>query len=485
MASRFSWFGIDFGTTNSAAFSLTGMGLNSIVPIHYGDDEGRPFPSVVAIHKQTGEVVIGREAKNQHNALLETHHYISSIKSIIDTDEKWIVGDKIWTPEDITAQILISLKKRVEDNSDNELKDAVMAVPVGFSAEKKSHLRNAARKAGIDVKMFVSEPTAAFCSNYSELRGCKNVAVFDWGGGTLDVVILAVNDGEVREIAANGMKFAGNDIDENFAERMHANFMRKQNGNLAFSELDPFTRDLLIVKCEEAKCAFEDEDVVRIFLNKYGAMGAVSESMDYDAFAEMVEPAVNQAVECLLKTISKAGLNKANIDRILCVGGSSRLRPLQDKLNEIFGKDMILYPEKVMWDIAKGAALISTRESGYKLSKSIGLQLSDGSYFPLINAEQELPCEELSLTLGVTDQESEGIKEARFIFTDSDSDTDRDLYAPLVIPLRGFEDERIKLSCYIDQDNVFKAKIGSTRTHDSCDRVWCYENLKISFHLED
>ena len=485
MASKFSWFGIDFGTTNSAAFSLTGTGLDLIVPIHYGDDEGRPFPSVVAIDKKTGEIIVGRDAKNRHNELLETHHYISSIKSIIDSDEKWVVADKVWTPEDITSQIFISLKERVENNNDNELNEAVIAVPVGFSAEKKSHLRNAARNAGINVKMFISEPTAAFCSNYSELRSCKNIAVFDWGGGTLDVVILSVNDGEIREIAANGMSFAGNDIDENLAERMHAVFMRNHKQAIPFSDLEPSTRDLLIVKCEEAKCAFEDEDVVRISLNKYDSFGAVSEYMDYDTFAEIIEPAVNNAVECLMKTISQADFNTKNIDKVLCVGGSSRLRPLQEKLNEIFGKEKILYPERVMWDIAKGASIISTRESGYKLSKSIGLQLSDGSYFPLVNAEQELPCEEFCMTLGVTDQGEDGLKEARFIFTDSDKDANRELYTPVVIPIRGFEDERLKLSCYIDQDNVFKAKIGSTRIHDSRDRVWCYENLKISFYLED
>ena len=179
MTSKFSWFGIDFGTTNSAAFSFTGVDENSIVPIHYGDDEGRPFPSVVAINKETGEVICGREAKEQRNTLRGTHAYFSSIKSIIDSDQTWTIAGKIWSPEDIASEILKALKKRVERNSDNVLDEAVMAVPIGYSAAKKQHLRNAAKKAGINVKMFISEPTAAFCSNYSELCACKNVAVFD------------------------------------------------------------------------------------------------------------------------------------------------------------------------------------------------------------------------------------------------------------------------------------------------------------------
>ena len=126
MGSKFSWFGIDFGTTNSAAFSFTGSDEKTLLPIHYGDDEGRPFPSVVAIDKSTGEVIAGREAKDQRNALQETHEYFSSIKSIIDSDQKWIIAGKTWTPEDVASEIFKALKKRVERDNDNNMDEVVV-----------------------------------------------------------------------------------------------------------------------------------------------------------------------------------------------------------------------------------------------------------------------------------------------------------------------------------------------------------------------
>lgn len=485
MSSKFSWFGIDFGTTNSAAFSFTGMDEKSINPIHYGDDEGRPFPSVVAIDKTTGEVICGREAKDQRHELQGTHMYFSSIKSIIDSDEKWVIAGKEWTPEDIAAEILKALKARVERGSDNVMDEVVMAVPVGYSARKKAHLRNAAKKAGIKVKMFISEPTAAFCSNYQELCACKNVAVFDWGGGTLDVVVLKIDNGNISEMSAEGMAFAGNDIDNKLASKMHSRFMRNKPTPIPMEDLPATSLDQLLSKCEKAKCDFEDEDVVALTMNRYGSFGAVRDSIEYDYFSLLIEQDIENAVNCLKTAIKKAGLNMSSLDRILCVGGSSKLRPLREKLTTVFGEDMLLYPDKVMWDIAKGAALIATKNGGYTLSKSIGMELSDGSFFPLFKVGQPVPCEELNLTFSVTEQAEDSLRDARFIFTDSDKPEEREVYEPFILPLRGFSDEYIQLACYIDQDNVFKLKVSSNRVSETRSKVWHYEGLKVSFHIED
>ncbi len=485
MDSKISWFGIDFGTTNSAAFSFTGAQKDDFFPIHYGDDEGRPFPSIVAINKSTGEVITGREAKDKKNFLLETHEYFSSIKSILDEDCTWKFAGKVWTPEDIASEIFLALKKRIEKGNDNIIDEAIVAIPIGFSSVKKGHLRNAANKAGIKIKMFISEPTAAFCSNYSQLKHCKNIAVFDWGGGTLDVAVINVESGHVRELATSGMSFAGDDIDRKLAEKMHVRFSKGKTPIIAFDDLDPITKDQLLTKCEKAKCDFEDEEVVSISINKYATFGAVRDSIEYDYFSLLIENDINNALNCLNEAISKAGLNNASIDCILCVGGSSNLRPLQDKLNEIYGEELVYYPEKVMWDIAKGAAITSTRHDGYKLSKSIGMILSDGSFFPLLHEGQKIPCEEFTMTLGIVQHNENGKSEARFIFTDDQNVERREFTHNFVVPLRGLMDESVLLSCYVDPDNVFKLKVGTNRMLEHSFKVWVYDNLKVSFCIEE
>lgn len=481
---NYSWFGIDFGTTNSAAFSFTGVDKDSIIGIHYGDDEGRPFPSVVAIDKKTGEIVTGREAKDKRNVLVETHEYFSSIKSIIDSRKVWEIAGKTWTSEDIASEIFASLKNRIERDGNNPITEAVVAVPVEYSPTKKGHLRNAAKKAGIDIKMFMSEPTAAFCSNYSKLKNHTYIAVFDWGGGTLDIAVLKSEDGHVKELATESMKFAGNDIDRKLAEKFHSRFTRGAEHVISFNELDAVTKDQLLVKCEKAKCDFEDEDIVSISINKYGKYGAVRESMDYEYFALLIENDIENAVKCLEKSIKQAGLNISNIDCILCVGGSSKLRSLKEKLCTIYGEDLIYSPNRVMWDIARGAAITSTREGGYKLNKSLGMILSDNSYMPLVHKGQKIPCEELNLTMGTVDQSDKGNKEARFVFTDAERSEQQDFIENFVLPLRGFIDENIHLSCYIDQDNVFKLKVGSNKMLESSYRTWSYDKLKVNFSIE-
>lgn len=480
MAKNYSWFGIDFGTTNSAACSFTGTNQETIVPIFYGDDEQRPFPSVIAVNKKTGEIITGRDAKSRRNQLLGEYEYFSSIKSIIDSPNTWEIAGKTWTPEDVAAEILRAIKTRVEKGTSVALSEAVIAVPNGFSAAKKTHLRNAAKKAGIDVKMFISEPTAAFCSNYNELKSCKNVAVFDWGGGTLDVTVLKVENGEVSEMASCGMMFAGDDIDRKFAQKIHTRFMRGKTPSISFDELDPITKDKLLTQCERAKCDFEDEDVVSISILKYGSYGPVRDSVDYDYFALLLEDDVNNAMRCLEEALQKAGLNKATLDCILCVGGSSKLRPLRERLYEVYGEDTVYYPDKVMWDIAKGAAISSSRASTFCSNQDIGLILSDGEFFPLLRKGQAIPCQEFEVNFAITDKENY----AKFVFTDSKHKDKRTFSETVLHRTRGFLGEHFIVKCYVDQDYIFNVAIRSSEAYKDKFIVWKYNQLKIYYKIE-
>lgn len=483
MGQEINWFGIDFGTTNSAVVSYTGLEGKDIHVIHYGDGASRPLPSFVAIHKTNGEVVTGRKAKENLN-LSEDYEIFMSIKSIIDQECTWEIAGKEWTPVDIAAELFKGLKASVKDRTDVDMQKVVLAVPIGFSADKRNKLRKAAALAGIDITTLISEPTAAFCSHYAELKRYKNIAVFDWGGGTLDVVILKVEDGQVFEIASDGISLAGNDIDRKLAEKIHMRVARKKNSELSFDEMDAQSRGKLLAACERAKCNLSDEDIVKIQMAKYGELGPFIEKIEYDYFNLLTEQEVTAATECLRDTIKLAGLNKASLDCILCVGGTSRLRGLQERLIGEYGEDMLIFPRKAMWDIAEGAAVVATRPGCYTLNKSIGLLLSNGDYFPLLSEGQRLPCEENHLTLGVVESNEKGNIDARFVFTDDEKENKRTFVDYLSVPLRGFSDEIMRLSCYVDTDMIFKLKISSNRRPDNVFRVWKYDKIKVSYDIE-
>lgn len=479
MNNQYSWFGIDFGTTNSAASSMTGDMKSNVQQINYGDDEGRPFPSLVAINKSTGQVITGREAKVRRNELEGDYQYFSSIKTIIGTNKKYHIAGKDWTPIDIAAEIFKGLKNKI--GTQHDCREAIVAVPVGFTADKKKNLREAAKRAGIEIKMFVSEPTAAYCSNYALLQGYTNVAVFDWGGGTLDVAVLHIEKGQVHELATDGMNIAGDNIDRKMAEKMHLSFCKKAGILKAFEDVDDVSKDLLLEKCEDAKITFsDDEDMVRINLFKYDEFGLVRGTMEYDYFAELIEPEIDQAMMCLSNAIEKSGLNVANLDCILCVGGSSKLRPLRDRLVEEYGEELLYYPPKVMWDIAKGASIISMTSGQYRLNHPIGLILSDGEFYSLIPAGQQLPCREKTLNLAIINDE----KHAKFVFTDAKDEKKRSFTQNVTVPAGGFLEEQFELSCFIDEDNLFRMRIRSTRFMKKVLYTWTYDRLKVFYELE-
>jgi molecular chaperone DnaK len=482
MGKEISWFGIDFGTTNSAVSSMTGASKANCVQINHGDDLGRPFPSIAAIHKKTGEVITGRDAKERRNELSTEYEYFSSIKTIIASKEKYEVGGKTWTPVDIAAEIFKGLKANIEKRA-HECKEAIVAVPIGFSPKKKANIRKAAKLAGIDVKMFVSEPTAAFCSNYVQLKMFKNVAVFDWGGGTLDVAILKVENGKVFEIATEGMTMAGDDIDRKIAEKMHIKFCKNKGVSIPFEEMDSIAKDQLIMKSELAKIQLSDgEDLARVAVLKYGELGVARDTIDYDYFSLLVEPEVNAALACLEKAIKKANLNETNLDCILCVGGSSKLRPFKEKLIDKYGQELVYYPDMVMWDIAKGASIINVTDGGYGLNQDLGVIMSNGEFYPMIQKGQLLPCKEKRLNFAIVNDE----KVAKFIVTDNENPEQRTFEQFISIDRKGqgFMSEQFEVSCFIDPDLLFRFRVRSSEFMHQYLYLWTYDGLKVYYQLE-
>lgn len=472
------YFGIDFGTTNSATVGYVIMDQKPEC-VKYGDEEGRPIPSVVAIDKQSGEVFTGRSAWDKKMELSETCEYISSVKTILDSEQKREIAGKEWSVVDIATEVFRCLKENVMDRTGIEMENATVAIPVGFSSDKRSKLRLAAKNVGINISSFISEPTAAFFANYNELKSASLVAVFDWGGGTLDVSVLQHTNGKVSELAAVGRNIAGDYIDQKIAQRIHSKIARKKGKEIPFFDMPSSAQDMMRVRAERAKRMLSDDDTAIISINNYGAYGACRETLEYDWFADIVAPEVDIAMECLEEAIHQSGVGLSNIDRIVMVGGSSNLRPLLDRMVDKYG-DKLYFPAETMWNVGQGAAMLAMTPGEYYSSQSIGIILSNNAYFELLSPDTPIQGWHKSCNFGIVDSS----KEARFIFGGSpDIDGSLDRYKTLTVPAYRFLQEQITLEAAIDSNMVFTAMAGSKMRPDEFRRLWEYTQLKCYYKL--
>jgi molecular chaperone DnaK len=471
-------FGIDFGTTNSATVGVTEF-KGDREENRYGDDEQRPIPSVVAIDMNDGTVYTGRDAWERRQELSQSCEFIPSVKSLLDQEWSKVIAGKKWTPDMVAAEVFKCLQKNVYDQTGVAMENAVVAIPVGFSARKREILRRAALKAGINISSFVSEPTAAFFANYKEVRNDNIVAVFDWGGGTLDVSILKHYDGKVYELATGGMNEAGDAIDLLLANKIHSRIERKKNLKLSYDDMPARNRDMMLVRAERAKRALSDDDTAIISINHYGKYGAVREILDYDWFAEIVDGIVNRAVGCLKDVINESGISSSQIDRVIMEGGSSNIGPLITKMQDIFG-DRLYFPEETMWNVGVGAAELAATPGEYYSNQKISLKLSDGKTFPLLKEGEPLKGWHQRHHFGIVDSD----REARFVFTGSpDIDNDDSRYSTMEVPSYNFFQEHIILDVSVDEDQVFQARATSTMRPSDIYSVWSYPKLKCYYLL--
>ena len=460
-----NYFGIDFGTTNSAVVAIAAIDGKKIGEAQrIGEDERHPLPSFVAINKTTGEVRTGLAAKRSISDSDE-YEVFSSIKTVIDEDRDWEIAGRTWTQIDIAAELFKALKNNVLEKTGGVMKmeEAVVA-----------------KEAGIKVSMFISEPTSAYCSRLDQMKKYKNVAVFDWGGGTLDVAVLRIEGNIISELATAGMTLAGNDIDKRIAENICLKVARKTNQDFSFDDLAPEFKLRLLDLCEQAKCNLADDDVASISIARLDRFGRALEKLDYDYFALLIENEVERAIDCLLNALSDAGMNRESVDCIICEGGSSRLRPLQEKLLEYFDREKLLFPRTAMWDIGSGAAEIAYRPGCYTLNSPIGILQSNNRFYPLLKVGQRVPTQEKVIKFGVIEKTNE----ARFVLTDGETSESQTFTEYFPVKLRGFSDEVLEVSCYIDADMVFRMKIHSNRMPDDVFRVWTYSNLKVSYEID-
>lgn len=448
-----SYFGIDFGTTNTAVVQLLvdDYGAKTI----YCCEDDMPFPSLLAIHKENGTVLFGRQLKVKRQQLSRDYHIFSSFKSILGKEQEFTVAGRTYTPTDITALFLRGIKDYVKANMELDINAATFAIPVDFTPSQRRELKKAAKAAGINVNKFISEPTAAYMRNIDLVKGLSKVAVFDWGGGTLDVSILEIEKNALKELAVNGKQLGGNDIDKLLAKKIHADIAAKSSIG-SYDEMSDKDKDTLLAKCEDAKITLSDDDFCRIQLIDYGTAGVIRYPLELERFKEIIQPQIDQAVEVLYEAIKKAHISVAQLDAIIMVGGSCEMQPIQEVMEALFARKniQIIYPEKMQWSVAVGAAMVETSTTSYRLEKGIGVVLSDDSFFPIFEKGTSVPCMVDEIRFGV----AEDTTDAHFIIADENMTT----LKIANVPVKGFTTEGISLNAYIDEDMIANISLQST-----------------------
>ena len=326
--------GIDLGTTNSCVAVMEGG-----KPVVIANTEGvRTTPSVVAFTK-TGERLVGEPAKRQ--AVTNAEKTISSIKRHMGTDYKVTIDDKKYSPQEISAMILQKLKADAEAYLGETVTQAVITVPAYFTDSQRQATKDAGAIAGLDVLRIINEPTAAALAYGVDKDEEGKVLVFDLGGGTFDVSILELGDGvfEVKATSGNN-HLGGDDFDQRIMDWMIAEF--KKDTGIDLSQ-DKMADQRLKEAAEKAKIELSGVMSTNINLPFITADATGPKHLDLTLtrakFEELTHDLVEATIEPTRKALADSGLSVGEIDKILLVGGSSRIPAVQEAIKRVLGKE--------------------------------------------------------------------------------------------------------------------------------------------------
>jgi len=326
--------GIDLGTTNSCVAVMEGG-----EPVVIANAEGaRTTPSVVAFSKD-GERMVGQVAKRQ--AVTNPDRTIASIKREMGTNYKVSVDGKSYAPQEISAMVLQKLKADAEAYLGTTVTEAVITVPAYFTDSQRQATKDAGRIAGLDVKRIINEPTAAALAYGLDKEQDQKIMVYDLGGGTFDVSILEIGDGVIEVLATAGNnRLGGDDFDEAIMKYLVAEFKKANGVDLS---ADRVAMQRLREAAEKAKCDLSGVMSTSINLPYITADATGPKHMDVTLtrakFNELTAHLVESTAGPVRQAMNDAGLTGADINKVLMVGGSSRIPAVQDMVKRLTGKD--------------------------------------------------------------------------------------------------------------------------------------------------
>ncbi len=326
--------GIDLGTTNSCVAVYEGS-----EPIVIPNPEGaRTTPSVVAFSK-TGERMVGQVAKRQ--AITNPDRTIISIKREMGTANKRTIDGKAYTPQEISAMILQKLKSDAEAYLGTTVSQAVITVPAYFSDSQRQATKDAGKIAGLEVLRIINEPTAAALAYGMDKEANQKIMVFDLGGGTFDVSLLEISDGVFEVLATNGdTRLGGDDFDQRVIDWMADKFLKENGVDL---RKDKMVLQRLRDAAEKAKIELSGMTSTSINLPFITATAAgplhFEATLTRAEFDRITADLVERTMTPTKKALADAGLSVNQIDKVLLVGGSTRIPAVQDAVKKFIGKE--------------------------------------------------------------------------------------------------------------------------------------------------
>ena len=365
--------GIDLGTTNSCVAVLEG-GEPTIITNPEG---GRTTPSVVGFTKDD-ERLVGQAAKRQavtnpENTVFSIKRFMGRLFKEVGTELNEVpykvkknsngacvvnIGEKEYTPPEISAMILQKLKQQAEEHLGTKVTDAVITVPAYFNDSQRQATKDAGKIAGLNVRRIINEPTAASLAYGLDKKKDEKIAVFDLGGGTFDVSILELGDGVFEVKSSNGDgHLGGDDFDQKVIDWIADEFNKSDGIDL---RKDPMALQRLKEAAETAKKELSSSKQTDINLPFVTADASGPKHLNLNLsrakFEDLVGDLVERTIKPCLQAIKDAGLSTSEIDEVILVGGSTRIPKIQEKVKEIFGKEpnKSVNPDEV---VALGAAI--------------------------------------------------------------------------------------------------------------------------------